>query len=293
MVDRTSGLPVYRQVVDDIRARIDSGEYPAGDALPSETALMAEYEISRPTLREAIKLLRGEGRLVVEHGRGMFVRAQGTVRRLARGRLSRAAREANSGAFLAASAAAGFAPTSATTVRFEPADDRTATLLVIEAGTEVTVRDRAMKADGKTVQLAVSRLPRKVTRGTRIEQVDTGTGGVYARLEEAGHVLDRFEETVGTRMPGPSERSQLGLADGVPHHHPSRLHRCWSDRDQRHDSCRRQLPTRLRMGSRLTRHPYTVDSAVGLAQSGRCGRVAASSRHIDRVTRCSNSACGR
>lgn len=216
MVDRTSGVPVYRQVADDIRTRIDAGEYPAGDALPSETVLMAEYDISRPTLRDAVKLLRGEGLLIVEHGRGMFVRAPATVRRLARNRLSKAARDANHGAFLGDSVAAGFTPTSTTTVRFEPADDRVAALLAIEPGAEVTVRDRVMKADGKAVQLAVSRLPRGVTRNTGIEQVDTGTGGVYARLEEAGHALDRFEETVGARMPSPAERSQLGLADGVP-----------------------------------------------------------------------------
>ncbi len=216
MVDRTSGVPVYRQVADDIRARIDSGEYPAGDALPSETVLMTEYDISRPTLRDAIKLLRGEGRLIVEHGRGMFVRAPGTVRRLARNRLSKMARDANRGAFLGDSAAAGFTPTSTTTVRFDSADDRAAALLAIEPGAEITVRDRVMKADGKTVQLAVSRLSREITRDTPVEQVDTGNGGVYARLEEAGHALDRFEETVGTRMPSPAERSQLGLADGVP-----------------------------------------------------------------------------
>ena len=216
MVDRTSGVPVYRQVADDIRAKIESGAYPAGDALPSETVLMAEYDISRPTLRDAIKLLRGEGKLVVEHGRGMFVRIPATVRRLARTRLSRAAREANRGAFLGDSAAAGFTATSTTIVRFEPADERTAAILGIDPGAEVTVRDRVLKADDNAVQLAVSRFPRELTRDTRIEAVDTGTGGVYARLEEAGHQLDRFEETVGTRMPTPGERSQLGLADGVP-----------------------------------------------------------------------------
>jgi GntR family transcriptional regulator len=216
VVDRSTGVPIYRQVADDLRAKIESGEYPAGDALPSETDLMSIYDVSRPTLREAIKLLRGEGRLISEHGRGVFVRAPATVRRLARNRLSRAARDANRGAFLGDAAAGGFVPTSAVRIRFEPADDRTAALLGIEPGAEVTVRDRTMKADGATVQLAVSRFPREVTRGTLIEEVDTGRGGAYARLEEAGRVLVRFEETVGTRMPTQAERGTLGLADGSP-----------------------------------------------------------------------------
>ena len=216
MVDRTSGVPVYRQVADDIRGRIDAGQYPPGDALPSEPALMEEYGVSRPTLREAIKLLRNEGRLTVEHGRGMFVRTPATVRRLSRTRLSRAARATDTGAFRGDAVAAGFTPTSSTVVRFEPADDRVAALLQIEPGDELTVRDRVMKADGAVVQLAVSWLSRSVTQNTMIEQVDTGPGGVYARLEEAGHSLTRYEETVGTRMPTGEERSKLGLADGIP-----------------------------------------------------------------------------
>ncbi|HEX3785762.1 MAG TPA: GntR family transcriptional regulator [Pseudonocardiaceae bacterium] len=216
MVDRTSGVPVYRQVADDIRAKIESGQYPAGDALPSEPVLMEEYGVSRPTLREAVKVLRGEGRLFVEHGRGMFVRPPATLRRLARNRLTRAARATDTGAFRADAASAGFTSTSATTIRFELADDRTAELLHIERGAELTIRDRVMKADGMVVQLAVSSFPRSVTRGTAVEQMDTGPGGAYARLEEAGHTLTRFEETVGTRMPTPEERTKLGLSDGVP-----------------------------------------------------------------------------
>ncbi len=73
-----------------------------------------------------------------------------------------------------------------------------------------------MRADGLVVQLAVSRLPRELTRDTAIEQVDTGSGGTYARLEEAGHELGSFVEYVGARMPNPVEASQLQLADGVP-----------------------------------------------------------------------------
>ncbi len=73
-----------------------------------------------------------------------------------------------------------------------------------------------MRADGLVVQLAVSRLPRELTRGTAIEQVDTGPGGTYARLEEAGHRLASFTEHVGARMPTPDEASLLQLAEGVP-----------------------------------------------------------------------------
>ncbi|EIE98251.1 GntR family transcriptional regulator [Saccharomonospora glauca] len=216
MVDKTSGIPLHRQVAADLRGRITAGEYAPGDKLPSERAMTETYGVSRLTIREALGILRAEGVIVAEHGRGVFVRPSATIQRLARSRLSREARAANKGAFLADAAAQGFTPGSSVRVRFEPADERVAKHLGIQVGDEVTVRDRVMRADGFPVQLAVSRLPRTFTRGTAIEEVDTGTGGVYARLEDAGHLIGHYAEHVGSRMPTPEEASTLRLGQGVP-----------------------------------------------------------------------------
>jgi GntR family transcriptional regulator len=215
-IDRTSGVPAYRQVADDLRARIAAGEYQQGARLPSERELIEVYAVSRPTIRDAVGLLRTEGVVIAEHGRGLFVKPPVTVRRLARTRLSRAARDRNEGAFLGDAAGEGFTASSSVNVRFEPADERTAELLAVPAGTQVTVRDRIMHADGLPIQIAVSRLPRELTRGTAIEQVDTGTGGAYARLEDAGHALASFTEYVRARMPSAGERSSLQLGASVP-----------------------------------------------------------------------------
>ncbi|OLF07761.1 transcriptional regulator [Actinophytocola xinjiangensis] len=214
MVDRTSGLPAYRQVADDLRARIASGELAPGDRLPSERQMVDTYGVSRPTVRDAVNLLRTEGLVIAEHGRGVFVRRATSVMRLAR--LSRSAREAGRGAFLGDAAAAGFTPSVEVQVTFEPADARMAELLGVAVGTELCVRDRVMDADGVTVQLAVSRFPRSVTKGTAMEQPDSGPGGTHSRLEEGGHQLDRFTEAVGARMPTPHESSVLQLSPGVP-----------------------------------------------------------------------------
>ena len=54
------------------------------------------------------------------------------------------------------------------------------------------------------------------TRGTAIEEVDTGPGGAYARLEEAGHTIGHYAEHVGSRMPTPEEASALQLGQGIP-----------------------------------------------------------------------------
>ncbi len=216
MVDRTSGVPAFRQVATDLRRKIDAGEYAPGAKLPSERELIDTYGVSRPTVREAVNLLRSEGVVDVEHGRGVFVRPPSNIQRLARARLSRDARERNEGAFMAEAKAKGFTAASNVEVRFERADERAAGYLQVPVGTDVTVRDRVMRADGLVAQIAVSRLPRELTRGTAIEKINTGDGGTYARLEEAGHVIGSFAEHVGARMPTPDEVSLLQLAGGVP-----------------------------------------------------------------------------
>jgi GntR family transcriptional regulator len=225
VIDKTSGVPAYRQVARDIREKIQSGEYHAGDQLPSERDLVDSYGVSRPTIRDAVGLLRAEGVLVAEHGRGVFVKPPAKVQRLSRSRLSKKARQQNKGAFLGDAAAGGFTPSTTVRIRFEGADERTAELLGIEPGEEVCVRDRVMRADGLAVQIAVSRLPRKFTRGTAIEETNTGPGGAYARLEEAGHVFAPFEEIVRARMPAPEEAGTLQLPEGVPVLHVTRIAR--------------------------------------------------------------------
>lgn len=67
--------------------------------------------------------------------------------------------------------------------------------LQITPGEQVLVRSRVMRADGAAVQLATSYLPHAVTTPAMAEP-DTGPGGLYARIEEAGMRLARFEETV-------------------------------------------------------------------------------------------------
>ncbi|WP_022868727.1 FadR/GntR family transcriptional regulator [Schaalia vaccimaxillae] len=61
------------QVVDVIIDRIATGTYLEGDALPGEVDLSQDLEVSRLTVREAVKILRDRGVLNVIQGRGTFV----------------------------------------------------------------------------------------------------------------------------------------------------------------------------------------------------------------------------
>jgi DNA-binding GntR family transcriptional regulator len=75
----------YRAIANELRDRVESGEYGAGRLLPSESALSGGYGVSRVTVRKALELLRDEGLIDARQGFGWFVPAD--PRHLALGRL--------------------------------------------------------------------------------------------------------------------------------------------------------------------------------------------------------------
>jgi GntR family transcriptional regulator len=63
----------YRAIADDLRQRVEAGEFGAGRLLPSESELSGAYEVSRVTVRKALELLRDEGLIDARQGFGWFV----------------------------------------------------------------------------------------------------------------------------------------------------------------------------------------------------------------------------
>lgn len=64
---------IYREIAAGLRDAIVSGEYTAGELLPSEAALCATYDASRVTVRKALELLRDDGLVASRQGLGWFV----------------------------------------------------------------------------------------------------------------------------------------------------------------------------------------------------------------------------
>lgn len=69
----SSLVPLYRQVFDAIKSRIEGGAYQQGDKIPSEAELSSEFSVSRVTVRHAIEELVKEGYLQPRQGKGTFV----------------------------------------------------------------------------------------------------------------------------------------------------------------------------------------------------------------------------
>src|SRR5215472_134180 len=89
--------PQYRQLADLLRDAITSGEYPPGSVLPSEPVLAERFRVSRPTVNRAISILRTEGAVRVERGRGTIVREIPVIQRQATSRYTQTARELGGG----------------------------------------------------------------------------------------------------------------------------------------------------------------------------------------------------
>lgn len=64
---------LHLQLADSLRERLRDGEWKAGDRLPTEAQLSAEYGVSRSTVRGALQLLEHQGRTRTRHGLGTFV----------------------------------------------------------------------------------------------------------------------------------------------------------------------------------------------------------------------------
>lgn len=216
-VDPASDRPVYKQIADHLREAIGRGRLREGDQLPSEVQLMGHYAVARMTVRSALRVLQAEGLITAEHGRGVYVRARPPVRRLASDRFARRHRKAGKAAFLAESEQADATPAVDMIKVSEaapPAD--VAGRLQLGPGERVVVRSRRYLLDSRPVETAISYIPADLALGTPIAEANPGPGGIYARLEDRGHTLERFTEEVSARMPTPDEVRLLALPPGVP-----------------------------------------------------------------------------
>jgi DNA-binding GntR family transcriptional regulator len=81
MIDREGPVPIYVQVAQIVHDRILSGDLRAGDVLPSEAAMEAEFDIARTTVRRVARELRERRVVHTVPGEGTFVGPPGGPRR--------------------------------------------------------------------------------------------------------------------------------------------------------------------------------------------------------------------
>jgi GntR family transcriptional regulator len=85
-IEASSGVPITRQIVDQIRARCASGALKAGDRVPSVRELARQITVNQNTVLRAYERLTAEGVLEMRHGEGTFVADFAAGRQLKRER---------------------------------------------------------------------------------------------------------------------------------------------------------------------------------------------------------------
>lgn len=165
-----AGLPLYRRIQDDLRARVERGELTAGTRIETEQELMAQYGVSRATARQALAGLVAEGLLEIRRGLGTFVRARPVEHVM--GGFYTFSREIERH---------GMTPrTRALRVHVEPADERVASILGVAPGTPVVALSRLRLADDQPVVAETSWLP--AVRFPGLERFDFDRVRLYDTL---------------------------------------------------------------------------------------------------------------
>jgi GntR family transcriptional regulator len=211
----------YQDIVDELRGSILGGQLAPGERLPSENELAARYGTSRPTVRRAIALLKAQGLVDTEQGRGVFVRPTPHVRLLLSGENFRRHRRAGLSGFNAQVAEQGQTPKQRVLEVAEvAAPEEIALRLDVEPGSPVVVRRRLFLVNEEPVALCDSYYPAALASGTPLAEPENIPGGAYRIIEDRsgpiGRRLKRSVDDVVCRMPTPNELEGLKLPVGVP-----------------------------------------------------------------------------
>ena len=73
LLDYSSGMPIYRQIIDQIRFGIASGQLKLGEQLPTVRALAVELKVNLNTVSKAYKELEIKNILETQQGTGTFI----------------------------------------------------------------------------------------------------------------------------------------------------------------------------------------------------------------------------
>lgn len=199
-LDRGSPLPLWAQLLADLRERVARGEFDA--RFPTDEELRREYGVSRQTVREAARRLQGEGVIVRERGRGTSLATRPLEQPLhALYSLARTAQDL------------GLSEHSEVlALRTEPAGDA-AGPLDLEPGAVAVFVERLRYVGDEPMSLHRSWFP--VARAAGLLDADLSSGSLYDALAMCcGVRVTGGSEWIRPEIPDPAMRRMLHLEAG-------------------------------------------------------------------------------
>ncbi|MFF4018566.1 GntR family transcriptional regulator [Streptomyces sp. NPDC001843] len=200
-LDRSSPVPLYHQLAQQLEAAIGHGALAPGKLLGNEIDLSVRLGLSRPTVRQAIQSLVDKGLLVRRRGVGTQV-VHSQVRRPLE--LSSLYDDLES---------AGQRPTTRV-LRNErvPASADVAAALGMAQGEEVTVLERLRYTHGRPVASLCNYLPAALIE---LDDARLESTGLYRMMRSAGITLHGARQTVGARGATAEEAAGLQEKEGA------------------------------------------------------------------------------
>ncbi|MEV6314417.1 GntR family transcriptional regulator [Streptomyces sp. NPDC051776] len=201
-MDRSSPVPLYFQLSQQLEAAIEKGRLSPGSLLGNEIELAGRLGLSRPTVRQAIQSLVDKGLLVRRRGVGTQVVHSQVKRPL---ELSSLYDDLE---------AAGQRPATRVLVNTtEPAGAEVAAALGVPEGSDVVLVERLRLAHGEPMAHLRNHLP------AGLLDLDTArleATGLYRLMREAGITLHSARQAVGARAATADEGEQLAEPEGAP-----------------------------------------------------------------------------
>jgi DNA-binding GntR family transcriptional regulator len=199
-VDRSSPIPLYYQIAEQLKRAVEAGEITPGTRLANEVELADDLGVSRPTMRKAMEQLVGNGLVVRQRGAGTRVVSPKVLRYLELTSLYDDLQNS------------GQRPTTrvlSNTV--EGASAETADALAVEVGTPVITTVRLRSAMDQPIAILTNYLPaHRLTLTTE----DLQTHGLYQLMRRAGIVLHSATQVIGARTATTAEARLLGERRG-------------------------------------------------------------------------------
>lgn len=200
--DRASPLPLWAQVRADLVRRVEAGEFTS--TFPGELALVTEYGVSRHTVREALRRLREEGRVLAERGRAPRLAPPQQIDQPVGALYS----------LFASVEAAGLSQRSLVRALDRRADGVVAARLGLDGSAPLVYLERLRLAGDEP--LALDRVWLPYDLAAPLLDADFTRTALYDELaSRAGVRLTAGEEQVRAVVPAPAQRALLGCAPGV------------------------------------------------------------------------------
>lgn len=201
-VDRSSPVPLYFQVAEQLERCIVDGTLKPGDRIINEVALASTLGLSRPTLRQAIQTLVDKG---------LLVRRRGVGTQVVQSRIRRTVELTSLNDDLVA---AGRTPvTKVLRLELVESDERAAGALQLTAGEPVWSVERLRSVDGEPLALMCNLLPASLVD---LGSVDLESTGLYAYLRGCGLHIRVAHQTIGCRRASAREARRLHERVGSP-----------------------------------------------------------------------------